>query len=86
MRLLHLGYSAEEIARMPAISKPTVYACYHRWEEGGVDGWWIGRGVADRPRCQERQRMSAEHRFEMSTAAYSSIFKEIPFSLNLSET
>ena len=30
VRLLHLGYPAEEISKMQAISKLTVYACYHR--------------------------------------------------------
>ena len=44
VRLLHLGYRAEAIAEMQAISKPTGYAYCHRWEEGGVDA------LVDKPR------------------------------------
>jgi len=56
VRLLHLGYRAEEIARMQAISKPTVYACYHRWEEGGVDA------LADRPRSGRPPKITEAYR------------------------
>ncbi|NOZ73446.1 MAG: IS630 family transposase [Chloroflexi bacterium] len=56
VRLLHLGYPAEEIAEMQAISKPTVYACYHRWEEGGIDG------LADKPRSGRPPKITEAYR------------------------
>jgi len=56
VRLLHLGYPAEEIAEMQAISKPTVYAYYHRWEEGGVDA------LVDKPRSGRPPKITASYR------------------------
>jgi len=56
VRLLHLGYPAEEIAKMQAISKPTVYAYYHRWEEGGIDA------LADKPRSGRPPKVTANYR------------------------
>ena len=44
IRLLHLGYKPEEIAKMQAISKPTVYGWYDRWRSEGVEG------LASRPK------------------------------------
>ena len=35
IRLLHLGYKPEEVAKMQAVSIPTVYSCVKRWREGG---------------------------------------------------
>jgi transposase len=37
IRLLHFGHKAEEVAQMQAVSKPTIYGWFHRWERGGVD-------------------------------------------------
>ena len=56
VRLLHLGYPAEEIAEMQAISKPTVYAYYHRWEEGGIDA------LVDKPRSGRPPKVTASYR------------------------
>jgi len=38
IRLLHLGYKPEEVAKMQAVSIPTVYSCVKRWREGGLEG------------------------------------------------
>jgi len=38
IRLLHLGYKPEAIAEMQAVSKPTVYAWFKRWQENGIEG------------------------------------------------
>ena len=32
--LLHLGHKPEEVAKMQAVSKPTIYGWYHRWHVG----------------------------------------------------
>jgi len=37
IRLLHLGYKPEEVAKMQAVSIPTVYSCITRWRKGGVE-------------------------------------------------
>lgn len=37
IRLLHLGNKPEEVAQMQAVSKPTVYGWFHRWQSGGVE-------------------------------------------------
>ena len=36
IRLLHLGHKPEEVAKMQAVSKPTIYGWFHRWQSGGV--------------------------------------------------
>ena len=41
---------------MQAISKPTVYACYHRWKESGVDG------LADKPRSGRPPKVTPRYR------------------------
>jgi transposase len=37
IRLLHLGHKPEEVAEMQAVSKPTIYGWFHRWQSGGVE-------------------------------------------------
>ena len=37
IRLLHLGHKPEEVATMQAVSKPTIYGWFHRWQSGGVE-------------------------------------------------
>ena len=37
IRLLHLGHKPEEVAIMQAVSKPTIYGWFHRWQSGGVE-------------------------------------------------
>jgi transposase len=44
IRLLHLGHKPEQIAKMQAVSKPTIYGWYDRWVSGGVEG------LANRPK------------------------------------
>ena len=38
IRLLHLGHKPAEIARMQAISIPTVYGWFKRWQQNGIEG------------------------------------------------
>src|SRR5688572_13249671 len=44
IRLLHLGHKPEEIAKMQAVSDPTIYGWIKRWRSGGVEA------LADKPR------------------------------------
>lgn len=44
IRLLHLGNKPEEVAEMQAVSKPTIYGWFHRWQGGGVEA------LANRPK------------------------------------
>jgi len=37
VRLLHLGHKPEEVATMHAVSKPTIYGWFHRWQSGGIE-------------------------------------------------
>src|SRR5215216_2265565 len=37
IRLLHLGHKPEQVAEMQAVSKPTIYGWFHRWQSGGVE-------------------------------------------------
>ena len=37
IRLLHLGHKPEEVAEMQAVSKPTIYGWFARWQSGGVE-------------------------------------------------
>jgi transposase len=37
IRLLHLGHKPEQVAKMQAVSKPTIYGWFHRWQRGGVE-------------------------------------------------
>jgi transposase len=37
INLLHLGHKPEQVARMQAVSKPTIYGWFHRWQRGGVE-------------------------------------------------
>jgi len=37
IRLLHLGHKPEEVAKMQAVSKPTIYGWFARWGSGGVE-------------------------------------------------
>jgi transposase len=44
LRLLHLGHKPEAVADMQAVSKPTIYGWFHRWQSGGVEA------LANRPK------------------------------------
>jgi transposase len=37
IRLLHLGHKPEEVAKIHAVSKPTIYGWVARWQNGGVE-------------------------------------------------
>ena len=37
IRLLHLGHKPEQVAEMQAVSKPTIYGWFHRWQNGGIE-------------------------------------------------
>jgi transposase len=38
IRLLHLGHKPDEVAKIQAVSKPTIYGWFARWQSGGVEG------------------------------------------------
>jgi transposase len=38
IRLLHLGYKPEQVATMQAISIPSVYGWFNRWQQDGIEG------------------------------------------------
>lgn len=38
IRLLHLGHKPADIAQMQAVSIPTVYGWYKRWQQEGIEG------------------------------------------------
>ena len=44
IRLLHLGHKPSEVAKMQAVSDPTIYGWYKRWQAGGMEA------LADKPR------------------------------------
>ncbi len=37
IQLLHLGHKPEEVAKIHAVSKPTIYGWFARWQNGGVE-------------------------------------------------
>jgi transposase len=37
VRLLHLGHKPEQVAKMQAVSKPTIYSWFQHWQSGGVE-------------------------------------------------
>lgn len=38
IRLLHLGHKPQQVAHMQAVSIPTIYGWYNRWQQDGVEG------------------------------------------------
>lgn len=38
IRMLHLGYNADEVGRALSVSAPTVYSWFHRWKAEGLKG------------------------------------------------
>jgi transposase len=50
IHLLHLGHKPPEVARMQAVSIPTVYGWIDRWREGGVEG------LANKPKSGRRPK------------------------------
>jgi transposase len=37
IRLLHLGHKPEQVAQIQAVSIPTIYGWYNRWQQGGIE-------------------------------------------------
>lgn len=55
IRLLHLGHKPEEVAQMQAVSKPTIYGWFHRWQSGGVEA------LANRPKSGRPMKADDEY-------------------------
>lgn len=55
IHLLHLGHKPAEIARMQAVSIPTVYSWYNRWREAGIEG------LATKPRSGRPPKTGKEY-------------------------
>jgi transposase len=55
IRLLHLGHKPKEIARLQAVSIPTVYGWYNRWKEAGIEG------LATKPRSGRPPKTDEEY-------------------------
>jgi transposase len=49
VRLLHEGQSPKEVAKIMAVSQPTVYDWHHRWQANGLEGL-ANRPKSGRPR------------------------------------
>jgi transposase len=62
LRLLHLGYKPEEVAKMQAISKPTVYGVVHRFRSGGIEG------LADKPRSGRPRKWNDQYSLALEAA------------------
>jgi len=52
IRLLHLGYKAEEVADMLGVSKPSVYGWFNRWQAEGIEG------LVNRPKNPRKRKAS----------------------------
>jgi transposase len=50
IRLLYLGHKPEEVAKMQAVSKPTIYGWFARWQSGGVEA------LANQPKSGRRPK------------------------------
>ena len=55
IRLLHLGNKPEKVAEMQAVSKPTIYGWFHRWQDGGVEA------LANRPKSGRPLKANDEY-------------------------
>lgn len=70
IRLLHLGYAPQEVARQLAVRMPTVYNWHRRWREQGI------AGLVDLPRpgrplkTDERYVQELEQTLERTPADY----------------
>ncbi len=72
IRLLHMGHKPEEIAKMQAISIPTVYGWLKRWQRDGIEGLAnkpkSGRPAkADDAYCQAENKKSTKQDSKKST-------------------
>lgn len=55
LRLLHEGYAPREVARILAVSQPTVYDWHHRWQESGL------AGLSNRPKSGRPRKADATY-------------------------
>ena len=60
IRLLHLGNKPGKVAEMQAVSKPTIYGWFHRWQDGGVEA------LANRPKSGRPVKADDEYAFGKS--------------------
>lgn len=61
IRLLHLGYSPEEVAQMLVVEAATIYNWRKRWRKGGVEG------LANRPRSGRPRHATVDYRALIDT-------------------
>jgi transposase len=55
IRLLHLDHKPGEVAKMQAVSIPTIYGWIERWRDGGVEG------LANRPKSGRPPKADDEY-------------------------
>ena len=55
LRLLHEGHAPQEVARIMAVSQPTVYDWHHRWQESGL------AGLSNRPKSGRPRKAAANY-------------------------
>lgn len=55
LRLLHEGQPPKEVAKIMAVSQPTVYDWHHRWQENSVEG------LANRPKSGRPRKADARY-------------------------
>lgn len=55
IRLLHLGHKPEQVAQMQAVSIPTIYSWYKRWQSEGIEG------LATKPRSGRPPKTGEEY-------------------------
>jgi transposase len=62
IRLLHLGHKPAEVAKMQAVSNPTIYGWIHRWREAGVEG------LANKPKSGRPSKADEAYRLALEEA------------------
>ena len=62
IRLLHLGYKAEEVSEQLTVSTPTVYNWHRRYREGGLEG------LANQPKGHPKRKADKTYCQELSAA------------------
>src|SRR5215510_1699072 len=56
IRLLHLGYQVQEIARMLVVDRGSIYGWHRRWRKGGLEG------LANHPRSGRPRKAGGNYR------------------------
>lgn len=62
IRLLHLGHKPKQVAQMQAVSIPTIYGWYNRWQQDGVEG------LATKPRSGRPAKTDEAYRQALEEA------------------